>query len=229
MRAPHPFPFPISSSRLIPVIFDFSPAGLHDRSSLPKVQVNAKNMGAKLKLQKKMFGVPISELQLGFMYDHETKQLNPVSCVRENLLQGDLSLQGSCLEYRNSWVVPHASKDKQERIAAGGAEYAEGCVGSRLNFVGGVDLKRGKVFCRFGIKTERILPVEVLHDGLRFAPKFRLGRESGSPKMEVKARVRLPAPQVEYEWDVDTREIEGRQGFGPLEVDLEEVALCVVA
>eukprot|EP00540_Astrosyne_radiata_P023396 CAMPEP_0116834454 /NCGR_PEP_ID=MMETSP0418-20121206/7000_1 /TAXON_ID=1158023 /ORGANISM="Astrosyne radiata, Strain 13vi08-1A" /LENGTH=99 /DNA_ID=CAMNT_0004464015 /DNA_START=225 /DNA_END=524 /DNA_ORIENTATION=+ len=90
---------------------------------------------------------------------------------------------------------------------------------TRLRFRAALDIQTLKGYARVGFRTERLSPITVM-DGFTFQKQIPLDK-NGNIKVECKAHVTLPAPEIEY----STENQGSMMGMGDFQVDLEEVNL----
>ena len=93
---------------------------------------------------------------------------------------------------------------------------------TRLRFRAAVDLQTWKAYARVGFRTERLSPINVM-EGFTLRQTVPLSGPKGPIKMEIKANVALPEPEIEY----STENQRSLIGMGDIEVNIEEVNLLL--
>ena len=92
---------------------------------------------------------------------------------------------------------------------------------TRLRLRASVDIKTLDVTCRLGFRTERGDTLD-LPRGFRFTRSVPLDGRDGHAKVEVKANVCVPEPEVE--WGTGGERERGQVvGMGDVEVGVEEI------
>ena len=146
------------------------------------------------------------------------------SSWEDNIIGGKLSLAGRELQLAKTWrlSVDKSSLGAQEDFV------------TSVRFRAAVDLSTLRAYARLGFRTERVSPINV-YEGFTFVKRFPLDgskKEDGSDgriKLEVKANLALPEPEIEYSTDGGTRQggSGGRAyvGLGDVEVNVDELNL----
>jgi hypothetical protein len=93
---------------------------------------------------------------------------------------------------------------------------------TRLRFRAAVDLQTMKAYARVGFRTERLSPINVM-EGFTLRKRVPLSGPNGPIKMEIKANVALPEPEIEY----STENQRSLIGMGDIEVNIEELNLLL--
>ena len=96
---------------------------------------------------------------------------------------------------------------------------------TRLRLRASLDLKTLGVTCRLGFRTERGDTLD-LPRGFRFTRALPLDGRDGHAKVEVKANIAVPEPEVEWGTGAD-RERGQVVGMGDVEVGVEEINLVM--
>jgi hypothetical protein len=93
---------------------------------------------------------------------------------------------------------------------------------TRLRFRAAVDMQTMKAYARVGFRTERLSPINVM-EGFTLRKKVPLSGSDGPIKLEIKANVALPEPEIEY----STENQRSLVGMGDIEVNIEELNLLL--
>ena len=93
---------------------------------------------------------------------------------------------------------------------------------TRLRFRAAVDLQTLKAYARVGFRTERLSPINVM-EGFTIMKRLPLDGNKGHVKLEVKANLALPEPEIEYSTETQRSLI----GMGDIQVNLEELNLVL--
>jgi hypothetical protein len=93
---------------------------------------------------------------------------------------------------------------------------------TRLRFRAAVDLQTWKAYARVGFRTERLSPINVM-EGFTLLKRVPLDGNKGHVKLEVKANLALPEPEIEYSTETQRSLI----GMGDVEVSIEELNLVL--
>ncbi|CAM9682852.1 unnamed protein product [Phaeothamnion confervicola] len=102
---------------------------------------------------------------------------------------------------------------------------AEDVATSRLKFRASVNTRNWTAHARFGLRTERIAPLNV-KDGFSLSGKLPLDGTNGHAKLEVVTRVALPEPEIQFSTDGDmSRAVV--IGMGDVHVGIDELNLLL--
>ena len=93
---------------------------------------------------------------------------------------------------------------------------------TRLRFRAAVDLQTAKAYCRVGFRQERLSPLNIM-EGFTLQKQFHLDGTKGNIKLELKANVALPEPELEY----STESSRFITGLGDIDINLEEANLLL--
>ena len=93
---------------------------------------------------------------------------------------------------------------------------------TRLRFRASVDLGTGRAYARFGFRTERLSPINVV-EGFTLVKQLPLDGNRGNVKLEVKANFAFPEPEIEY----STENHRSVVGMGDIEVNIDELNLLL--
>lgn len=131
------------------------------------------------------------------------------SSWEDEIIGGKLTLAGRELQITKSWQL------------TGGGFGIEDLV-TRLRLRAAVDLKTWKAYARVGFRTERLRPINVM-EGFTILKRVPLDGNRGNVKLEVKANVALPEPEIEYSTETQRSLV----GMGDIEVNIEELNLLL--
>lgn len=93
---------------------------------------------------------------------------------------------------------------------------------TRLRFRAAINLQTFQAYARVGFRTERLSPINVM-EGFTILKRLPLDGTRGNVKMEVKANVALPEPEIEYSTESQRSLI----GMGDVEVTIDEMNLLL--
>lgn len=96
---------------------------------------------------------------------------------------------------------------------------------TRLRFRAAINLQTLQAYARVGFRTERLSPINVM-EGFTILKRLPLdgGGPNGNIKMEVKANIALPEPEIEYSTETQRRSL---IGMGDIEVSIDEMNLVL--
>lgn len=129
------------------------------------------------------------------------------SSWEDAIIGGKLTLAGRELQLTKSW-----------QLSVGAVEDLV----TRLRLRAAVDLQTWKAYVRVGFRTERLAPINVM-EGFTMMKQVPLDGTAGHVKLEVKANVALPEPEIEYSTETQRSLI----GMGNIEVSIEELNLVL--
>lgn len=129
------------------------------------------------------------------------------SSWEDAIIGGKLTLAGKELQMTKSW-----------QLSMGPVEDLV----TRLRFRAAVDLQTMKAYARVGFRTEHLSPINVM-EGFTLRKKLPLSGTDGPIKLEVRANVALPEPEIEY----STENQRSLVGMGDIEVNIEELNLLL--
>ena len=93
---------------------------------------------------------------------------------------------------------------------------------TRLRFRAAVDLSTWKAYARVGFRTERLTPINVM-EGFTLVKCLPLDGNKGKVKLECKANIALPEPEIEY----STESQRSLVGMGDIEISIDELNLLL--
>jgi hypothetical protein len=93
---------------------------------------------------------------------------------------------------------------------------------TRLRFRAAINLQTLQGTVRVGFRTERLTPIDVV-EGFSILKRLPLDGSGGNLKLEVKANVALPEPEIEYSTEAQRSLI----GMGDIEVSIDEMNLLL--
>jgi hypothetical protein len=129
------------------------------------------------------------------------------SSWEDAFLGGKLTLAGRELQLTKSWQL---SVTAVEDLV------------TRLRCRAAVDLQTWKAYVRVGFRTERLSPINVV-EGFTILKQIPLDGTKGHVKLEVKAILSLPEPEIEYSTETQRSLV----GMGDIEVNVEELNLLL--
>lgn len=175
--------------------------------TLPQVKVRIDPL-TSLKLRKH-FRWLSTVLSVGADYSTQQGLWSVKYSWEDKIIGGKLLLKGSELQLHKSWIL------------TGGPLQAN------LRFKAALDMASGKMYARFGFRTEKNAgPLNII-DGIDLVKKLPLDGSDGHAKLEVKCRVAFPQPDIEFDGERSDRENEVIVGMGDLEIDVDEVNLLL--
>ncbi|CAJ1951790.1 unnamed protein product [Cylindrotheca closterium] len=130
------------------------------------------------------------------------------SSWEEPIIGGKLTLIGNELHITKSW-----------RLYVGAVEDLV----TRLRFRAAINLQTFQAYARVGFRTERLSPINVM-EGFTILKRLPLDGSGGNVKLEVKANVALPEPEIEYSTETQQRSL---IGMGDVEVSIDEMNLLL--
>lgn len=127
----------------------------------------------------------------------------------DEIIGGKLTLAGRELQVSKSW-----------QLSVGAVEDLV----TRLRFRAAINLQTFQAYARVGLRTERLTPINVV-EGFTILKRVPLdGVRHGNVKLEVKANVALPEPEIEYSTETQRRSL---IGMGDVEVSIDELNLLL--
>ena len=142
----------------------------------------------------------------------------------------DYNTQQGIWQYKSSWedsviggkLTLTGNKElqltKTWQLSVGGVEDLV----TRLRMRATINLQTFQAYARVGFRTERLTPIDVL-EGFTILKKVPLDGSGGNVKLEVKANVALPEPEIEYSTEAQRSVI----GMGNIEVSIDEMNLLL--
>lgn len=114
---------------------------------------------------------------------------------------------------------PHCHLEHFWLLVAGAVEDLV----TRLRFRAAINLQTFQAYARVGFRTERLSPINVM-EGFTILKRLPLDGSGGNVKLEVKANVALPEPEIEYSTETQQRSL---IGMGDVEVSIDEMNLLL--
>ena len=173
--------------------------------NLPKLQCRIEPT-TTLKIRK-TFRPLKTIVQLGADFNTQLGVWQFKSSWEDAIIGGKLTLAGRELQLTKSW-----------QLSVGAVEDLV----TRLRLRAAVDLSTYKAYVRVGFRTERLAPINVM-EGFTLMKQVPLDGNAGHVKLEVKANVALPEPELEYSTESQRSLI----GMGNIEVSIEELNLVL--
>lgn len=137
----------------------------------------------------------------------------------DSIIGGKLLLKGSELQLHKAWV-----------LSLGGAAN----LAATLRLRGALDLTTGKTSARLGFRTEQGQGAINIVEGVDLVKRLPLDGADGHAKLEVKLRVAFPQPELTANREArddaasdDSPKSDVYVGMGDLEVDVDELNLCL--
>ena len=174
--------------------------------SLPKMVCRVEpTMTLKL---RKTFRPLKTIIRLGADYNTQQGIWQFKSSWEDSIIGGKITLAGSKeLQLTKSW-----------QMSVGGVEDLV----TRLRFRATINLQTFQAYARVGFRTERLTPIDVV-EGFTVLKRLPLDGSGGNLKLEVKANVALPEPEIEYSTEAQRSVI----GMGNIEVSIDEMNLLL--
>mmetsp|Transcript_13273 Transcript_13273/g.43251 ORF Transcript_13273/g.43251 Transcript_13273/m.43251 type:complete len:156 (+) Transcript_13273:350-817(+) len=147
----------------------------------------------------------------------------------DSLIGGKLQMKGTELQLHKNWIFGLGSPN----------------LAANLRFKAAIDVATGKMSARFGFRTEQTTSAINVVDGVDVVKKLPLDGNDGHAKLEVKVRVAFPQPDIALDaagsagaangennggGDKDNKNLVENEvllGMGDLEIDVDEVNLCL--
>lgn len=159
-----------------------------------------------LKIRKKFR--PIGTIvRLGADFNTQLGVWQFKSSWEDAFVGGKLTLAGRELQLSKSW-----------QLSVGAVEDLV----TRLRFRAAVDLQTWKAYVRVGFRTERLSPINVM-EGFTILKQVPLDGNKGHVKLEVKANLSLPEPEIEYSTETQRSLV----GMGDIEISVDELNLVL--
>ena len=136
------------------------------------------------------------------------------SSWEDAIIGGKITLTGKELQLTKSWQL---SVGQFEDLV------------TRLRFRAAINLQTCQAYARVGFRTERLSPINVM-EGFTISRRIPLdgkvggGRNNDGIKLEVKANIALPEPEIEYSTEKSSRTL---IGMGNIEVSIDEMNLVL--
>lgn len=147
-------------------------------------------------------------IRLGADYNTQQGVWQFKSSWEDAIIGGKLTLSGNReLQLTKSW-----------QLSVGAVEDLV----TRLRFRAAINLQTFQGNIRVGFRTERLTPIDVV-EGFSILKRLPLDGKRGNLKLEVKACVSLPEPEIEYSTETQRSLI----GMGNIEVSIGEMNLLL--
>mmetsp|Transcript_23435 Transcript_23435/g.30429 ORF Transcript_23435/g.30429 Transcript_23435/m.30429 type:complete len:264 (+) Transcript_23435:14-805(+) len=147
----------------------------------------------------------------------------------DSLIGGKLSLKGSELQLHKNWIFNFGPNSPL-------------CANLRLRAA--IDVATGQMSARFGFRTEQSANAINIVDGIDLVKNLPLDGPDGHAKLQVKLRLAFPQPDISLDKGYSNQQQNGGVslagsssssnneqgvflGMGDLELDLDEVNLCL--
>ena len=166
----------------------------------------------KVKLRKTLYPLGATVLKLGADFDAQLGIWQFRSSWEDRVIGGALSVVGRVIQIQKTWRF--------------GLDY--GKIGSQEDFMTSVrfraalDFATMQAYAKVGFRPEKIRPLNI-YDGFRVSKRLPLDGKRERIKLELKARLALPEPEVGF--STETSKI--LVGLGDVEMTLEELNLLV--
>lgn len=135
------------------------------------------------------------------------------SSWEDAIIGGRLTLAGKELQFTKSWLLPLGAVEN---------------MATRLRFRAAIHLETLQTHARVGFRTERFSPMINVMDGFTIMKQLPLDGTCGNIKLEVKANVALPEPEIQF----TSKSTDGTQDafngkMGDVHVSIEELNLLL--
>ena len=181
------------------------------QEKLPGLRIRVEP-STKIKLRKTFYPLGATVLRIGADFDAQLGIWQFRSSWEDRIIGGALNIVGREIQIQKNWRF----NLDQEKF--GGREDLM----TSVRFRAAVDLATRKAYAKVGFQPERIRPFNV-YDGFRVARRLPLDGKRDRIKLELKARLALPEPEVGF--STETSKI--LVGLGDVEMTLEELNLLV--
>lgn len=162
-----------------------------------------------LKLRK-VFHPLKTKLTLGADYNTQLGVWQFLSSWEDGIIGGRLSFRGRELQLSKDWVLKF---DENSDLVA------------KLRFRAAVDTTTGQTQAKFGWRFEKLEPINV-REGIPWRQKLPLDGPDGHVKLELRAKLALPEPDIEYSTS-ETGEQRMVVGMGDVDVRVQELNLLM--
>ena len=181
------------------------------QGKLPGLRIRVEP-STKIKLRKTFYPLGATTLKIGADFDAQLGVWQFRSSWEDRIIGGALSIIGREIQIQKNWRF----NLDQEKI--GGREDLM----TSVRFRAAVDLTTRKAYAKVGFRPERIKPFNI-YDGVRVARRLSLDGKRDRIKLELKARLALPEPEVGFSTEASKILV----GLGDVEMTLEELNLLV--
>lgn len=181
--------------------------------NLPQIQVRAEPT-TTLKLRKR-FPFLKTVATLGADCNLQMGVWQFRSSWEDSIIGGSLTLVGRELQFQKAWLLS----------TPGGGGISD-LLATRLRLRAAVDLGTLKAYIRFGFRSERLSPIN-LAEGFTVMKQLPLDGQQGHVKLEFKANVSLPQPEIEFSTETRRGSLFSGVGMSDVEVNIEELNLLL--
>jgi len=181
--------------------------------NLPQIQVRAEPT-TTLKLRKR-FPFLKTVATLGADCNLQMGVWQFRSSWEDSIVGGSLTLVGRELQFQKAWLLS----------TPGGGGISD-LLATRLRLRAAVDLGTLKAYIRFGFRSERLSPIN-LAEGFTVMKQLPLDGQQGHVKLEFKANVSLPQPEIEFSTETRRGSLFSGVGMSDVEVNIEELNLLL--
>lgn len=181
------------------------------QEKLPGLRIRVEP-STKIKLRKTFYPLGATVLRIGADFDAQLGIWQFRSSWEDRVIGGALNVVGREIQIQKKWRF----NLDQEKI--GGPEDLT----TLVRFRAAVDLATRKAYAKVGFRPERIRPFNI-YDGFRVARRLPLDGKRDRIKLELKARLALPEPEVGFSTEASKILV----GLGDVEMTLEELNLLV--
>lgn len=178
-----------------------------NQASIPRIQVRVEP-NTTLKLRKRFSPLFKTMVTLGADFNTQLGVWQFKSSWEDKIIGGRLTLAGRELQLSKTWL-----------LSVGAVEDLV----TRLRFRAAIDLGTAKAYARFGFRSERLSPINVM-EGFTLLRQLPLDGPEGNVKLEVKANFAFPEPEIEYSTEKGGRSL---VGMGDIEVNIDELNLLL--
>lgn len=175
--------------------------------ALPHVQVRIAPL-THLKVRKNVEWLR-TRLSIGADYSTQRGLWKLQYAWEDTFIGGRMVLKGTELQLHKAWVLTLGTA---ANLAA------------TLRLRAALDLRNMRTSCRFGFRTESQGAINIV-DGVDLVKRLPLDGQDGHAKLEVKLRVAFPQPDLNVENFGDEGNV--YVGMGELEIDVDEMNLCL--
>mmetsp|Transcript_22724 Transcript_22724/g.32565 ORF Transcript_22724/g.32565 Transcript_22724/m.32565 type:complete len:254 (-) Transcript_22724:1052-1813(-) len=176
--------------------------------NLPQIQVRAEPT-TTLKLRKR-FPFLKTVITLGADCNLQMGVWQFRSSWEDSLIGGSLTMAGRELQFNKAWLL----------------SMGVGDLATRLRLRAAVDMGTFKAYIRLGFRSERLSPIN-LAEGFTVIKQLPLDGQQGHVKLEFKANVAVPQPEIEFSTENRKGSLIHGVGMGDVEVNIEELNLLL--
>lgn len=183
-------------------------AGLREylsNSGLPKIQCRMEP-STTVKVRKTIRAFK-TMVELGADFNTQLGVWQFQSSWEDRIIGGKLTLVDREVQFYKTWLLS--------------VGVVEDLV-TRLRLRAAVNIDTGKAYARLGFRTERLSPINIV-EGCELSKQLPLDGNSGHIKLEVKANVAFPEPEIEYSTDTHQTFL----GMSDIELNVNELNLLL--